>query len=146
MPRRALWTTPSMVFVAKPSRRSRPWRSTRCFEVTSSSRTPPRTGTTLSRGATPYPIRQEPLQRVDRLVRLLFEDPMTGVRQDDGRGVGRHELHLLRQQLAVRLRPADGEDRHRELRLRELGELLRRLLERHEVRPAGPHPAGPRIR
>src|SRR5713226_10691933 len=55
------------------------------------------------------------------------------------------QLHLLPQCNAQRLLAADHQNRHRQLRLRQLREILRCLLERNEVSPTSFHTAWARV-
>ena len=56
--------------------------------------------------------RQESHQRIGRLVPVLLHEPVTGIGQHDGRGVGRHQLDLFSQRLAIGLLSADRQNGH----------------------------------
>src|SRR5262249_43694212 len=85
-------------------------------------------------------------QRVGRLPRVLLENPVARVLQHHDRRVASDQPGLLPERGAGGLIASDREDRHRQLRLREHGEVGGRFLEGNEVGPACPHPSGPRIR
>src|SRR5581483_2054773 len=76
--------------------------------------------------------------------RILFREPVTGVRQYDDANVAGDAARLIAKRAAVRLSAADRQYRNSQLRRRELGELARRLGKGIEVSPARRHPSGTR--
>lgn len=80
-----------------------------------------------ARGA---PVSSEKLhQRVHRLLRTFFHDPMSGVLEHDDGHIRSDQLHLLRQHISQRFFSADHENGHRQFGLREFSKVFRRLLE-----------------
>src|SRR3989442_430735 len=84
-------------------------------------------------------VSQKLNQGISRLFWFFLEHPMSGIFQDDHRGIGSHNLHLLPQQISVCLPAADRKDRHGQLGLRKFREIFGCLLKGDEIGPARAH-------
>src|SRR5258706_15050338 len=84
-------------------------------------------------------------ERIGRLLAILLKHPVPGVFEDNDTCMRGTELDLLPKDFSVRLLAADGQHRHRQFGLGELGKILGSLLKRNEIRPARSHPSGTRI-
>ena len=82
------------------------------------------------------------MEGVGGLFGLFFENPVTAVFEDDDRYVGGDEFGLIAQRSAEGVIATDAEDRHRQLGMRELGEVFGGLGPCCEVGPGGVHFAG----
>src|SRR5712692_1769266 len=90
-------------------------------------------------------VSQKLNQCISRLFWFFLEHPMSGVFEDDHRGIGSHNFHLLPQQISVCLLAADRKDRHGQPGLRKFREIFGCLLKGDEIGPPRAHSSWTRI-
>jgi hypothetical protein len=74
-----------------------------------------------------------------RPLRTFFHRPVPRVLQSEESHVGRHQLHLIGQEVSIGFFASNREHRQGELGLRKLGKIAGGLLERNEVGSARAH-------
>src|SRR5206468_3332662 len=88
---------------------------------------------------------EKPLQSFGRFLGPFLQHPVSSVLQHGDGHIRGDKFRLLTEYSSESLLAADHEERHRQLRLREFGEVLCRLRKRNEVGPARPHASGPGV-